>query len=128
MLAGPAGGKQAQALPGLIVYRFTHSMYYANSQQLSEEILNLVNTADPLLRWFCMDASAVDDVDYSAAETLRSIYGILKEKDIRLVVAQVLDDVKAESRYELSRLFGADVFYDTLEDVVKDYRKQREAG
>ncbi len=119
---------KVQALPGLLIYRFTHSMYYANSQQLSEEILHLVNSAEPPLRWFCIDASAVDDVDYSAAETLRSLYGILKEKGIRLVVAQVLDDVKAESRYELRRPFGADAFYETLEDVVKDYRKQREAG
>jgi len=112
-----------QALPGLLIYRFTHSMYYANSQQLSEEILHLVNAAEPPVRWFCLDASAVDDVDYSAAETLRSIYAILKEKKIRLVVAQVLDDVKAESRYELSRLFGEDALYDTLEDVVKSYRQ-----
>ena len=76
------------------------------------------------MRWFCIDASAVDDVDYSAAETLRSIYGILKEKGIRLIVAQVLDDVKDESRYRLRRLFGKDAFYDTLEDVVKAYRQQ----
>jgi len=114
----------AQAAPGLLMYRFTHSMYYANSQQLSDEILNLVNRATPPLRWFCIDASAVDNVDYSAAETLRSIYGILKEKGIRLVVAQVLDDVKAESRYELRELFGEDAFYDTLEDVVKEYQHQ----
>jgi hypothetical protein len=62
-------------------------------------------------------------VDYSATETLRSIYGILKEKGIRLVVAQVLDDVKAESRYELRELFGEDAFYDTLEDVVNEYQQ-----
>ena len=99
-------------------------MYYANSQQLSEEILDLVKSAEPPLRWFCIDASAVDDVDYSAAETLRSIYGILKEKGIRLIVAQVLDEVKDESRYRLRRLFGKDAFYDTLEDVVKAYRQQ----
>jgi len=114
----------AQAAPGLLIYRFTHSMYYANSEQLSEEITGLVNSADPALRWFCIDASAVDDVDYSAAETLRSIFGILKEKGIRLVVAQVLDDVREESRYKLRQLFGEDAFYDTLDDVVKDYRKQ----
>ena len=47
-------------------------MYYANAQQLSEEIA-FVNSAEPALRWFCIDVSAVDDVDYSAAETLRSI-------------------------------------------------------
>ena len=73
---------------------------------------------------FCLDASAVDDVDYTAAETVRSIYRILKDKGIRLVVAQVLDDVKAESRHEIRRLFGEESSYDTLEDVVKDYRMQ----
>ena len=114
----------AQALPGLLIYRFTHSMYYANSEQLSEEISTLVNDAEPPIRWFCMDASAVDDVDYSAAETLRSVFSTLKEKGIRLVVAQVLDDVREESRYNLRQLYGEDAFYDTLDDVIKDYKKQ----
>jgi high affinity sulfate transporter 1 len=115
---------RTQAVPGLLIYRFTHSMYYANAEQLSEEITGLVNNAEPPLRWFCIDFSAVDDVDYSAAETLRSIFGILKEKGIRLVVAQVMDDVKEESRYNLRQLFGEDAFYDTLEDVVKAYQQQ----
>ena len=63
--------KAAQAAPGLIIYRFTHSLYYANCQQLSDEVTFLANTAEPPLRWLCLDASAVDDVDFSAAETLR---------------------------------------------------------
>jgi len=115
---------KAQAMPGLLIYRFTHSMYYANSEQLSEEISALVNNAEPPIRWFCLDASAVDDVDYSAAETLRSIFGTMKEKGIRLVVAQVLDDVREESRYNLRQLYGEDAFYDTLDDVVQDYKKK----
>jgi high affinity sulfate transporter 1 len=113
-----------QALPGLLIYRFTHSMYYANAEQLSEEITDLANNSEPPLRWLCLDASSVDDVDYSAAETLRSLFAILKDKGIRLVVAQVLDDVRDQSRYELRQLFGEDAFYDTLEDVMQDYRKQ----
>ena len=117
----------AQAIPGLLIYRFTHSMYYANAQQLTEEITGIVNNAEPPLGWFCLDASAVDDVDYSATESLRSVYRMLKEKGIRLVIAQVLEDAEAESRYELRRLFGEDAFYDTLEEVVKAYRQQRGA-
>jgi len=115
---------RAQALPGLLIYRFTHSLYYANAEQLSEEITDLANNSEPPLRWLCLDASAVDDVDYSAAETLRSLFVILKDKGIRLVVAQVLDDVREESRYNLRQLFGEDAFYDTLEDVMKDYQQQ----
>ena len=115
---------RAQALPGLLIYRFTHSMYYANSEQLSEELTGLVKNADPPIRWLCLDASAVDDVDYSAAETLRSLFAVMKEQGIRLVVAQVLEDVRETSRYRLRELFGEDAFYDTLDDVVKAYQNQ----
>lgn len=114
----------AQAAPGLLVYRFTHSMYYANAQRLSEEVSHLVNTAQPPLRWFCIDASAVDDVDYTAAETLRSLHGLLQEKGIRLIAAQVLDEVVADSHFALRRLLGEDAFYSTLEDVREDFRRQ----
>ena len=115
---------RAQALPGLLIYRFTHSMYYANAQQLSDEMLDLVTRAQPPLRWFCIDASAVDDVDYSAAETLRALFAILEGQGIRLVVTQVMDDVRERSRYELLQLFGAQAFYDTLGDVVQAYQQQ----
>jgi sulfate permease, SulP family len=115
---------RAQALPGLLIYRFTHSMYYANAEQLSAEITDLANNSEPPLRWLCLDASAVDDVDYSAAETLRSLFTLLKDKGIRLVVAQVLDDIREQSRYNFRQLFGEDAFYDTLEDVMQDYQRQ----
>jgi SulP family sulfate permease len=115
---------RVQALPGLAVYRFTHSMYYANAEQFSEEVMALVNSADPPLRWLCLDASAIDDVDFSAAETLRSVFGLLKEKSIRLVVAQVMEDVGEKSRYHLDQLFGRDAFYETLEDAVNAYRQE----
>jgi len=123
MRAQPVASK-AEAEPGLLIYRFTHSMYYANAQQLTEEITELVNKAEPPLRWFCIDASAIDDVDYSAAESLRSIFELLKDKGIRLVVAQVMDDVREESRYELRELFGEEAFFDSLNDVVEAYRQQ----
>jgi high affinity sulfate transporter 1 len=121
--AQPIASK-AQAVPGLLIYRFTHSMYYANAEQLSEEITALVNSAEPPLRWFCIDASAVDDVDYSAAETLLSINAILKEKGVHPVVAQVMDDVKVECRDRLKQLASEGAFFDTLEDVVKAYQQQ----
>jgi len=111
-----------QAEPGLVVYRFTHSMYYANSQQLSEEVTQLVQNADPPVKWFCFDVSAVDDVDFSAAETLRSLYATLQEHGIRMVVAEVQEDVGEGSRYMFHELIGNDAFYDTVDDVRADYR------
>ncbi len=107
-----------------MLYRFTHSLYYANAQLLSEEITYLINNAEPPLRWLCIDASAIDDVDYSAAETLRSVYELLQEKNIRLVFAHVLDNVKKENHGELRQLLGNEAFYDSLHEVVKAYQQQ----
>jgi high affinity sulfate transporter 1 len=115
---------KAQALKGLMLYRFTHSIYYANAQSFSEEITYLANNAEPPLRWFCIDASAIDDIDYTAAETLRSVYAILKEKKIRLVFAHVLNNVKEENHNELLQLLGKEAFYNSLHDVVKTYQQQ----
>ena len=117
----------AQAVPGLIIYRFTHSVYYANSLQLAEELQGLVAQADPPVRWLCIEASAIDDLDYSGAETLRSLFETLKQKGVRLVMAQVLERVKAESHYELRQLLGADAFFDSLGEVVDAYRRRVDA-
>ena len=131
LVPSASGGRQsekvataAQAAPGLIIYRFTHSLYYANCQQLSDEVSFLANTAEPPLRWLCLDGSAVDDVDYSAAETLRSVHAKLKESGIRLVVAEIMDDVKTRARYQLLELLGEDAHFDKLEDVLNQYRQQ----
>lgn len=131
LVPGEVGGRQsrpvataAQAAPGLVIYRFTHSLYYANCQQFAHEISFLTNTAEPPVRWLCLDASAVDDVDYSAAETLRSVYAKLQAKGIRLVVAEEMEDLKCNAHYRLRELFGEDAFYDHLEDVMMQYRQQ----
>ncbi len=108
----------AQLDPGLMMYRFHHSMYFANTEDLSEEVFELVNTAQPPLSWFCIDAVAVDDIDFSAAATLREIYRRLKEKGIRLVMAEVESNVRLElDRSELTDLIGKDYFFETIGDV-----------
>jgi SulP family sulfate permease len=132
LLAPGAGGifqpntleSQVQAEPGLVIYRFTHSMYFANSQQLSQEVTTLVNQAEPPLRWFCIDASSVDDIDYSAAETLRALCQTLKEKDVRLVVAQPMVSVRNDSHYDLLKMIGEDASFETLNDVLNSYNQQ----
>jgi MFS superfamily sulfate permease-like transporter len=115
---------KAQAAPGLIIYHFSHSMYYANAAALEEEIMALANSADPPLRWLCIDASAMDDVDYSAAETVRSLHRMLMDNGIRLVIAQVMKDIPAQNSYHLRELFGSDAFYNSLGEMIKDYQQQ----
>ena len=63
----------ARTLDGLVVYHFAASLYYANANRFSEEILSLTGEDEPPVRWLCVDASAIADVDYSGAETLERV-------------------------------------------------------
>jgi SulP family sulfate permease len=113
----------AQIVPGLLIYRFSHGMYYANAQQLSEEVLALAKRAQPPLAWLCIDAAAVDDVDYTAAATLRSLQAELHEKGIRLVFSEVSDGVQAQlQRSGLVDRVGEDGFFVTPGEVLDAYR------
>jgi len=111
-----------QVLPGLMIYRFNHSMYYANSTQLSKEIQWLVKGAEPELKWFCIDCVAVDDIDFSAAKTLHGLKSFLGEQNIRLVFASASADVKKElNRSGLSQPADKDVYAAFIDDVVNNY-------
>jgi MFS superfamily sulfate permease-like transporter len=113
-----------QAMPGLMIYRFMHNLYYANIQVLTEEVVTLARGANPPLTWLCIDLVAVDDVDFTAAEALRVLQGILSGQGIRLVFSEVIKEVQVEfDRSNLTELFGRDAFFSSLTDVVDAYRK-----
>ena len=43
-------GRRARSRPGLAVYRFGAGLYYANAARFTEEIMGIVERADPPLR------------------------------------------------------------------------------
>ena len=116
----------AQYVPGLMAYRFSHSMYYANAEQFSEEVLHLVDTADPELSWFSIECSAIDDVDFTAAAKLRSTFEMLQERGIRLVFVRVTHQVKEQlDHFGITELVGEDAYFGNG-DVLLDAYNQRE--
>ena len=115
---------QARLLPGLMVYRFTHGMYYANARLLAEEVTRLTRDAQPPLVWFCIDAAAVDDIDYTAAATLRSLHSLLNDQGTRLAFSEVSDHVYAQLECSgITDLLGEDAFYATVASVVRHYEE-----
>jgi len=129
--AAPSGwqrvpvSRPAQAAPGLLIYRFTHGMYYANAGWFLQQVLDLVQGAQPPLKWFGIEASGVDDVDFTAAETLRSTYTILKDQGIQTVFAGVSEEVKAKlDRYGLTNLVGNDNFFVTVQELASSYEQK----
>jgi sulfate permease, SulP family len=100
-------------------------MYYANAGWFFQQVLDLVQGAQPPLKWFGIEASGVDDVDFTAAEALRSTYTLLKDREIQLVFAGVAEEVKAKlDRYGLTDLVGNDNFFTTVQELAGAYQQK----
>jgi sulfate permease, SulP family len=116
-------------LPGLVVYRFNHSMYYANAEQLSAEIRRLTKLGPQPVRWFCIDLVAVDDVDFSAAAVLREAGAALKKQRIRLTFADASDHVRHELDVSgVTDLVGPDAYHPDPQAVLETYPQEIGGG
>lgn len=112
----------AQVAPGVVVYRFASGLYYANATRLDEEILSVVDGADPAtpVRCVVLEASAVVDVDYSGGLALKQVIDELKDRGARLVIAQLSDDVRPQlDTLGITEAIGPDAFYETVGEAVQ---------
>jgi MFS superfamily sulfate permease-like transporter len=111
-----------QALEGLIIYRFGADLYFANEKRLFEDIASLARDADPPLRWFCISAANIGDVDYSGAEALKRVREELKKRGIVLILSDVKEPVLAKlERDGIVEMIGREYIFESAYDVIRIY-------
>ncbi|MFC4943764.1 SulP family inorganic anion transporter [Pseudonocardia sp. GCM10023141] len=111
----------------LVIYRFGTSLYFANASRLAADMTELVGEHPPV--WFCMDAAAIGDIDYSAEAVLATVVKILDGKGTRLVFSGVTDDVRAQlDRYGITARVGAAAFYDTAGAALEAFEQEHGKG
>ncbi len=84
ILSPPTPGTVSE--PGLVVYRFSVGLFYANAARFSEEILALVDTDEPP-RWLILLADGIDDIDYTGGQTVLETANQLGQRSIAFGIA-----------------------------------------
>lgn len=119
-LTPPVPGAMSE--PGLVVYRFGVGLFYANAQRLSQEVLGLVNIPTPP-RWLVLHAEAIDDIDYTGAQTLLEVAAQLEQRGIVFAVANATDHVRDElDRFGLLDRIGRDRCFASVHDARDAFR------
>jgi len=96
------------AAPGIVVYRFEADLFYANAGRFTEEILKLVNEASSPLRWVVIDASEINNIDYTAGKTLIQLGAELDRRGVGVAAVALPTGVRREiERYKALRAYGA---------------------
>ena len=119
----------SQAADGLLVYRFGASLYYANAGRFATEVLELVRTAGGPIRWFCLDAGNIEDLDFSGSAVLKATLEHLGKQGTTLVLSDVQEPVQAELKRDgLLELIGEGLIFDDMDDVLRAYEALPPAG
>lgn len=108
-----------QAAPGLLLYRFGASLYYANAGRFALEVRELLAQALAPVRWFCLVAGTMGDLDFTGSAVLRSVVTELHERGVTFVMCNVPEPVMAELRRDgLLEIIGEGNVYASARQVV----------
>jgi sulfate permease, SulP family len=117
-MPGPAtAGEETE--PGLIVYRFGSDLFFANAKRFADQVRTLVLRAPTPVRWFVIDASAITDIDYSAAQAVRDLVGELTRRGVRVVFARVSSYLRSDmDRHRITDVVGDKWIFTTLHEAL----------
>lgn len=80
---------EAQTIPGVVVYRFSGPLFFANGSMFRDRAEAVIQEAPGPLHGFILDASAIFDVDLAACEVLADFHRTLRDRAVRFVIAHL---------------------------------------
>ncbi|MEJ0069406.1 MAG: sodium-independent anion transporter [Pseudomonadota bacterium] len=122
--AGPRGPS-----PGLVIYSFGADLFYANVNRFVDEVQALVAHAPTPVRCFLVEAAAITDIDYSAAQALHDLLDDMAGRGVVMMFARVSLYLRADmDRHRLIAAIGEARLFATLHEAVAAARARMAAG
>jgi high affinity sulfate transporter 1 len=113
------GRPGVQTEPGLIIYRFGADLFYANVSRFADEVRMLVAHAPAPVRWFIVEASAITDLDFTAARIVRALVEELAQQQVKVVFGRVNPYLRSDmDRHQITPTIGEGHIFPTLHDAV----------
>lgn len=117
------------AEPGLLIYRFGADLFYANDRRFTDELRGLARRIGPSLRALVVDASAIADLDYSAARSLRDLIAELRARQVTLIFGRMSPALAADmQRHGITAALGAQHLHASMHEALADARSAGAAG
>jgi sulfate permease, SulP family len=110
--------------PGLVMYRFGATLFYANANRFEEEVTCLVGQPPSPVRWLIVDAEAITHLDYSAARVLRELQQNLTSCGTQLGFARIPWDLRSDlARHQVSELIAPALIFNRLHEALAAFQK-----
>jgi MFS superfamily sulfate permease-like transporter len=112
-------------IPGIIFYRFGASLYFANATFFEEEVEKLVTQSTAPVKWFVLDAEAMNDMDTTGEEVLHQVLTSLAKRGVTVAVSRANPTTTALlAHYHLLKLIGENRLYPTNRHAIEAFRRE----
>ena len=89
----------------------------------------LVDRAPTPVRWFIVDAGAITDIDYSAAQSMRDLLDDLARQRVGMVFARVSRHLRSDmDRHHITAAIGETRIFTTLHEAIAAVRAAARFG
>jgi sulfate permease, SulP family len=106
--------------PGVVVYRFSDRLFFANVHFFKRRVWAAVDAAPKPTRHLLLDMAGVPGLDTSAATGMRELYEGLMARNVSLDIARATDPLEmAMERLGLVELIGRSHFHSTVTSAVE---------
>ena len=114
---------------GIIIYRFGAPLYFANATFFEEEVEKLVAQSAPPVKWFVLDAEAMNDIDTTGEEALHQVLTWLAKRGVTVAVSRANPSTTALFKhYHLLELIGENRLYPTNRHAITAFRQETGQG
>jgi high affinity sulfate transporter 1 len=107
---------------GLLIYGFDGSLFFENVNYFVQRVKHAVNSAKEPVEYVLIDAGAIDSIDYTAVETMKTLYRQLSSEGIKMGFAHVSPNLKRQfDSFGMSDLVGQDNIFSTLSGAIRTH-------
>lgn len=116
----------ALAVEGLTVCMIQGSLLFFNTDYIAEKLRALVDDLPEDTRWFVIDASAIPQIDSSAAIMLQEVRAYMKDRGVALGLAELhTDALEMLERSGLVEEIGRPMIFESIEDCYHAFSRDR---
>ncbi|HUO22575.1 MAG TPA: SulP family inorganic anion transporter [Caulobacteraceae bacterium] len=118
----PTGSaRKGERVPGVVVGGFQAPLSFLNAYELRRDIIQALASAPVGVRLFVLEAGAVAEVDFTAAEVLIQTIAETRHRGVDFAVAR-LESVRAQSAFDrlgVTERLGQDHIFQSVDQAVR---------
>jgi high affinity sulfate transporter 1 len=116
---------EARQVPDLGVFLIQGNLLFFNTDYVESRLRSVAKELPAGTKWLLIDAGAISQIDSTAAEMLLQLCGELRDRGIRLGLAELHAEVREIlERAGVMECIGSDMVFDILEDAYHAFESR----